>query len=1811
STLSLSGTNVSSSALELNYLDGTTVTTGGVIYTDGTKLANTGVGVSGQVLMSNGAAIPTWMTLPGATSYSAGIGLSLTPANVFNLTDTGVTAATYGAGTSIPIFTVDAQGRITSASSVLANFESPLTFTNGLTRTDNTIGLGGTLTQLTKIDLNSYNFGFFGVGNVGIGTTNPTSPLSTYVNSTSVVNTGVLIEQDGTGDAAMTFLLTGTQNWSLGIDNSNSDVFQISNGANLANNAYLSITTAGNVGIGTTAPTAKLEIFGIASETIATRNHLAFSNINDVFIQMGLDADGDLAIDNVYGTDANIMTIKRTGNVGIGTTNPTQKLDVIGAANISIGITTPKITLTTGASNGFILQSDASGNASWVSGSGTGTIGLGGTLSQLTKIDLNSNNFGFFGTGNVGIGTTNPTQKLEVNGNITGNKFIDNSSVGSTHFFLDLAQSDPSHSSANFTYSGSIRFNVNDTDATYLENNYTASKIQNFANGLSLSVGTTNIAGATITWNTGLFLNTSGNVGIGTTAPTAILDVVGGEIRVAASQSGQNSGYFAYLRANHAEQVLDIGVSSNSVIKSYGYYNTSALALLTSNTERMRIDANGNVGIGTTAPAAKLDVNGNLYVSSIGTSSDTAINIRGPNQPTNYASFKDISYSFDSAGSARIRGSRGGGWNTNLDFLVTDTSATLQTLIHLNGQYGRVGIGTTAPLSAGLHIDIGSTNTTNWWLDGGNNMIITNPTGDSAIKLASQNSHITFGNGTTGDFLTIGSRDSAGSATEMLYMDNNGNVGIGGTPAAGRKLHVYGTLSAGYDSGGLSTFFAYQSEDGDTGMARVNNGNNFGLLMLGLANTPHIGGYDGGRLYISGFSSTGSTAPAPLATFEFSTGNVGIGTTNPAGKLEVRSSGYATYIFTDSSTSSYSTTFNMDNVGLDIGHNSASRSLNLKTSSTDRLTILGNGNVGIGTTAPTYKLDVIGNGRITGVIGVGATPNSSYAINAAGGTYGIWAEGSTMGGRFVDSSGTSTTYAAWGDWGIYTGQDGYFGGNVGIGTTNAAGYKLNVNGEIFSSTKIGIGATHATYELYVTGDGYFSNSLSVGTSLYVGTTLSVGADISITTAAFLGKAADTALLPSFSWETDTNNGMFRRTTDVVGFSTAGVERLTILANGKVGIGASTPTALLNLRSGTAAVSIDHTQTASLSQLAFTEVGTTSFGGINLIGSAYSSTYAYRRNDLEIVNSAPTGDITFWTNSTQRASLSSIGYLGIGTTNAGYHLQVNNGTSVGSYTTTGWTHVSDVRLKKNITTLTDSLSKILQIRGTRFDYISEPDAGGIHIGFIAQELEQIVPEMVVTDPESGYKSVAYGNLEPVLVEAIQEQQDQINSLGANLTISQTGQISIGTSLSPDVLSSMGLTDAKSTLTASDYYLTDTLGQIVNQLADFSEIAAARIQSGLINTYNLIAQNAVIDNLRAGKTSTNELKTDLISPLSEVTDTIVVDGNLDIAGTLTADAVNTNSIGASQATFDTVYANNIISKDGSFGQIMSDKISALRTEVRDLLASAASSSAATSEAIADAQTASQAWYTSIEADSATIHGNLSLTDDMVIGADLTVHGQTQLGSAFITGTFTAGEIAIQNNYIETTNTALYIQPSGLGSVHILNDILVVSESGDVVITGNLSIDGKLAANEATISGDLFANVITATDASISGTLTANNVESNTLLSDRINIATDSTTIIAEGGFAQLATSSAKLATNATAGTATLPAGKTEIVIYNDKITSSSMVYLTPAGSTQNQVIYLKDKYISPTPAPTATPESYFVIALDHPLTAPLDINWWIIN
>jgi hypothetical protein len=130
-------------------------------------------------------------------------------------------------------------------------------------------------------------------------------------------------------------------------------------------------------------------------------------------------------------------------------------------------------------------------------------------------------------------------------------------------------------------------------------------------------------------------------------------------------------------------------------------------------------------------------------------------------------------------------------------------------------------------------------------------------------------------------------------------------------------------------------------------------------------------------------------------------------------------------------------------------------------------------------------------------------------------------------------------------------------------------------------------------------------------------------------------------------------------------------------------------------------------------------------------------------------------------------------------------EVAAGTAIGLYSSTGISvnaststlsvngdviafSASDERLKKNIIPISNAVKKVKQLSGNTFEWYELPDVhdySGTDVGVIAQEVEAIFPELVMTRP-SGYKAVRYDKLVAVLIEAVKELSEEIDLLKGN-------------------------------------------------------------------------------------------------------------------------------------------------------------------------------------------------------------------------------------------------------------------------------------------------------------------------------------------------------------------------------------------------------------------------------------------------------------
>lgn len=153
------------------------------------------------------------------------------------------------------------------------------------------------------------------------------------------------------------------------------------------------------------------------------------------------------------------------------------------------------------------------------------------------------------------------------------------------------------------------------------------------------------------------------------------------------------------------------------------------------------------------------------------------------------------------------------------------------------------------------------------------------------------------------------------------------------------------------------------------------------------------------------------------------------------------------------------------------------------------------------------------------------------------------------------------------------------------------------------------------------------------------------------------------------------------------------------------------------------------------------------------------------------------------------------YPGLNNGSSSRHVQIYGGLNVTGYSAlAGGGYFSDERLKTNITPLEGSLDRIMKLRGVQYNWdrtvtvmsgdqkvsLTEGLPTGTQIGFIAQEMEKVVPE-VVNESTIGYKTLEYHTLTALLVNAMQEQQKQIEQLESKLSMLQAGEVASGSAV----------------------------------------------------------------------------------------------------------------------------------------------------------------------------------------------------------------------------------------------------------------------------------------------------------------------------------------------------------------------------------------------------------------------------------------------
>lgn len=282
------------------------------------------------------------------------------------------------------------------------------------------------------------------------------------------------------------------------------------------------------------------------------------------------------------------------GKVGIGTTSPDSKLHIKDSGSTYLHVERNAV----GSEGNFYFGAATGSNDIISRGLGTGNKDLSFIIGTSERMRINS-------SGNVGIGTTSPTSLLDVSSNTKATGGI--ISVSNTHEGSDWAINDEI---------GSVKFKI--TDGSSAEKVRGEVKVIGETGGTypslnSMIFSTAN--GSTLTER--MRINSSGNVGIGTTSPT----FTSGEGLVVNSSSAATIS----VQNNSVSEALDFIKSGND-----GYIilrDVGNLRMFTSGLERMRINSSGNVGIGTTSPSHILHITGvgRSTQSTWATSSDARV----------------------------------------------------------------------------------------------------------------------------------------------------------------------------------------------------------------------------------------------------------------------------------------------------------------------------------------------------------------------------------------------------------------------------------------------------------------------------------------------------------------------------------------------------------------------------------------------------------------------------------------------------------------------------------------------------------------------------------------------------------------------------------------------------------------------------------------------------------------------------------------------------------------------------------------------------------------------------------------------------------------------------------------------------------------------------------------------------------------------------------------------------------------------------------------------------------------------------------
>jgi hypothetical protein len=718
-----------------------------------------------------------------------------------------------------------------------------------------------------------------GSGNVGVGTSNPISRLHVAGAVKATATTGHVLGTSTDTGRALSILNSGlahgeSYSMTLGYANSSNNQAEIT--------YYLSATgsTSNRLSLGLYNSSDTLNVVGTGRVGVGITNpSYTLHTVGQVAIQ---NAEADIWMINTGGGAGTWRILGSSGN----TTRRFRIYDHDNSADRFNIETNGQIKFNTYGSGTFTgtaaktLAVDSSGNVIEVNNaslSGTGTANRVAYWTDSSTLAADAD-FSFDGT-NVGIGTTSPSyglhiwtnRTLRVEGSAASNDNYGFSMGGAGSFKIDAPNIDGGRLIVN--NAGRVGIGTNSPSAKVSisgsNDDFATGVLELIANGSNLKLGGTGVVSWIQSHNSQpLYINKLGNnvifnidgggVGIGTTGTSAKLYSYQSGTWDGSNYAIRANSYSTFngIRINGADQERDI-YQENS---SYGLGIATSGAqpikfLISDSVEVMRVAGGGNVGIGTTSPAAKLHVSGsdailrNAFIGEV------------PTYGSANAQFSHIGragageYSFLSAvdGETYINSKTG----YNINFRVNNSNVAIIT------SGGSIGVGTTSPTS-GIKLDVRGYIASNVNSDGVEGGFYLGNSGHGIRRPGGASNDVYVF--TTSGTLYLG---AGGSSSQQVTVLTGGSVGVGTTNPA-QKLHVAGV--GRFDSNiqiygdWNTTYPVVQLLDSKSGGAtwNIENGRNSNNL----------------EFYSSGVAGT-------VFTVLHANGNVGIGSTAPGYKLDV------------------------------------------------------------------------------------------------------------------------------------------------------------------------------------------------------------------------------------------------------------------------------------------------------------------------------------------------------------------------------------------------------------------------------------------------------------------------------------------------------------------------------------------------------------------------------------------------------------------------------------------------------------------------------------------------------------------------------------------------------------------------------------------------------------------------------------------------------------------------------------------------------------------------------------------------------------